>query len=294
MLSLLDMANHFLGYFNVNTKLKGRIYTILGFLGDWYLLYIGVRFIQNGAHIRGVLLILVFLFLMYCTAVNFFFYFLKRRFPLDPSERIAKVLGDERLKQQEDKLTQRDQLDRFAPATGLYDNKQVIPAKVMVNGAQHKNLATIAAQFSEANLLPQDYEGQSDQEVLAATKDRNQPVFAIGKGVPLPFAILKSEAGHLLVYAGLNQMTALPVGRITRVGLSDINQAQQQFDLFIASAVLQGGLAKTAGRSGAIERELPYTVKVEVAFSEKQTGVTDTTNLHESTAGSSSNEQDFH
>ncbi|GAB6093339.1 DUF6681 family protein [Furfurilactobacillus curtus] len=293
MLSLLDMANHFLGYFNVNTKLKGRIYTILGFLGDWYLLYIGVRFIQNGGHIRGALLILVFLFLMYCTAVNFFFYFLKRRFPLDPSERIAKVLGDERLKQQEDKLTQRDQLDRFAPATGLYDNKQVIPAKVTVNGAQHKNLATIAAQFNDANLLPQDYEGQSDQEVLTAATARNQPVFAIGEGVPLPFAILKSEAGHLLVYAGLNQMTALPVGRITRVGLSDINQAQQRFDLFIASAVLQGGLAKTAGRSGTIERQLPYTIKVEVAFSEKKTG-TDAANFHEVATGSPSNEQEFH
>ncbi|KRL52750.1 DUF6681 family protein [Furfurilactobacillus rossiae] len=269
MLSLLDMANHFLGYFNVNTTLKGRIYTILGFFGDWYLLYIGIRFIQNQGYLRGALLILVFFALMYFTLVNFFFYFLKRRFVLDPSEKIAALLGDERLKEQESRFNEHDRYDHFAPATGLYDEKQVIPAKVELNGTNHKNLAQIAAQLQAANLLPQDYEGHSDQEVLSQAKETNKPVFAIGEGTPLPYFDLRQQDGHFVVYAGMNQMTALPVGRVTRVGLSDIKQAHEQFKLFLATAVLQGGVAKSAGRSGVIERRLPYTVKVEVAFSEK-------------------------
>ncbi|HAT55304.1 MAG TPA: hypothetical protein DCW31_08735 [Lactobacillus sp.] len=269
MLSLLDMANHFLGYFNVNTTLKGRIYTILGFFGDWYLLYIGIKFIQNAGYVRGVLLILVFLLLMYFTIVNFFFYFLKRRFVLDPSEKIAGLLGDERLKEQEGRFSEHDRYDHFAPSTGLYDEKQVIPAKVELNGTNHKNLAQIAAQLKAENLLPQDYDGHSDQEVLDLAKETNKPVFAIGQGTPLPYFDLRQEHGHFVVYAGMNQMTALPVGRITRVGLSDIKQAHEQFKLFLATAVLQGGVAKSAGRSGVIERSLPYTIKVEVAFSEK-------------------------
>ncbi|GEK29213.1 DUF6681 family protein [Furfurilactobacillus siliginis] len=269
MLSLLDMANHFLGYFNVNTKLKGRIYTVLGFLGDWYLLYVGWRFIQNGGYVRGGLIVLAFLFLMYCTLVNFYFYFLKKRFVLDPSERIAQVLGDERLKEQDNRFSERDRLSHFAPATGLYDDKQVIPAKVEVSGTQHKNLAQIAAELKDAQLLPEDYAGASEAEVLAQAKETGKPVFAIGDGVPLPFFDLREESEHFVVYGGMNQMTALPVGRITRVGLSDIKTANAKFKLFVATAVLQGGTAKSAGRSGAIERQLPYTIKVEVAFSEK-------------------------
>ncbi len=272
MLSLLDMANHFLGYFNVNTKLKGQIYTVLGFFGDWYLLYIGIRFIQNGGYVRGGLIILVFLFLMYCTVVNVYFCFLKKRFFLDPSERIASVLGDERLKEQEGRFADRDRMNQFAPASGLYTNQQVIPAKVEVNGTQHKNLAEIATQLQAANLLPQDYEGQNDKEVLEQARETAKPVFAIGQGVPLPYFDLQHVGENVLVVAGLNQMTAKPVGRLTRVGLSDIHTAEQQFELFAASVVLRGGLAKTAGRAGIMTEQLPYTVKVEVAFTERTSG----------------------
>ncbi|MGV0167993.1 DUF6681 family protein [Furfurilactobacillus sp. WILCCON 0119] len=269
MLTLLDMANHFLGYFNVNTKLKGRIYTVLGLVGDWYLLYIGIRFIQNGGYLRGILLIAVFLFLLYCSVVNVFYYFLKRRFALDPSEKIAKVLGDERLKEQEHQLTDNERMGQFVPSSGLYDHKQVVPAKVEINGTGHKNLATIAAQLQEVNLLPQDYAGQDDQEILAKARETHEPVFAVGAGVPLPYFDLRQVDSHFVVYAGMNQMTALPIGRIARVGLSDVKEANQRFQLFIATAVLQGGPAKTAGRSSVIEERYPYTIKVDVAFNER-------------------------
>jgi hypothetical protein len=42
MLSILDMINHGLGYFNLNVKLKNRIYTAIGFVGQWYLIYVAV------------------------------------------------------------------------------------------------------------------------------------------------------------------------------------------------------------------------------------------------------------
>ncbi|WP_369406531.1 DUF6681 family protein [Lentilactobacillus kisonensis] len=41
------MVNHYLGYFNINVKLKSRIYTILGAFGDLYLFYISLRFLKK-------------------------------------------------------------------------------------------------------------------------------------------------------------------------------------------------------------------------------------------------------
>lgn len=58
MLSLLDMLNHYLGYFNMNVKLKNRVYTIIGALGVLYLGYLAIRFIRLGAWTRGLLFLL--------------------------------------------------------------------------------------------------------------------------------------------------------------------------------------------------------------------------------------------
>ena len=47
MFSFLDMLNHSLGYFNINTKLKNKIYTIVALLGDGYLIYVTYRLLAN-------------------------------------------------------------------------------------------------------------------------------------------------------------------------------------------------------------------------------------------------------
>ncbi len=53
VLSFLDMINHWLGYFNINAKLKNRIYIIIAFLGDLYLIYVTTRLLINHAWVRG-------------------------------------------------------------------------------------------------------------------------------------------------------------------------------------------------------------------------------------------------
>ena len=52
MLSILDLLNHYLGFFNVNARWKGQMYTILAGVGNFYILYLAVRHIQNGAYLR--------------------------------------------------------------------------------------------------------------------------------------------------------------------------------------------------------------------------------------------------
>ena len=61
MLTVLDLINHYLGYFTTNSKTKGRIYTVVGAGGVWYLLYLAYRFFVNGRWLRGALIAAVFL-----------------------------------------------------------------------------------------------------------------------------------------------------------------------------------------------------------------------------------------
>ena len=55
MFSFLDMINHSLGYFNINTKLKNKIYTVVALLGDFYLIYVTYRLLANHVWMRGLL-----------------------------------------------------------------------------------------------------------------------------------------------------------------------------------------------------------------------------------------------
>ena len=53
MFNFLSIISSYLGYINVNVKLKNRIYTVLGALGNLYLLYVALRFFANGFYFRG-------------------------------------------------------------------------------------------------------------------------------------------------------------------------------------------------------------------------------------------------
>ena len=55
MFSFLDMINSSLSYFNLDVKLKNRIYIILATLGDIYLVYVTFRLFINQAWLRGFL-----------------------------------------------------------------------------------------------------------------------------------------------------------------------------------------------------------------------------------------------
>ena len=95
MLTVLDLINHYLGYFTTNSKTKGRIYTVVGAGGVWYLLYLAYRFFVNGHWLRGALIAAVFLLLLYFVILNIIYYFTKHTSKWDVSPRIEKLLGKE-------------------------------------------------------------------------------------------------------------------------------------------------------------------------------------------------------
>lgn len=92
MLSFLDMINHYLGYINVSVKLKNRIYTVLGALGNLYLFYIGFRYLQNGHPFWGLLILAIAVVMLYFVYLNTMYYFTKKKAPFDISPKIEKWL----------------------------------------------------------------------------------------------------------------------------------------------------------------------------------------------------------
>ena len=63
MFSIIDMINHYLGYINVNLKLKNRIYTIVGFVSN-FTCYMHIAS-ENGRWLRGLGFIAVFIIFLY-------------------------------------------------------------------------------------------------------------------------------------------------------------------------------------------------------------------------------------
>lgn len=53
MFSFLDMINSSLSYFNLDAKLKSRIYIIIATLGDGYLVYVTFRLFMNHVWLRA-------------------------------------------------------------------------------------------------------------------------------------------------------------------------------------------------------------------------------------------------
>ena len=56
MFSILDGLNSWLSYISIEAKTKARIYTILGFFGWLYMVYITYRFLTNQVYTRGLLM----------------------------------------------------------------------------------------------------------------------------------------------------------------------------------------------------------------------------------------------
>ena len=75
MFSILGLINTWIGYINMNVKIKNRVYTIVGGVGNFYLLYVAWRFFANGFIGRGLLFILAFLVLLYFTYLNAIYWF---------------------------------------------------------------------------------------------------------------------------------------------------------------------------------------------------------------------------
>lgn len=271
MFSFLDMVNHYLGYFNINVTLKSRIYTVLGFFGDIYLFYISFRFLQNQMFTKGIPILLVAIILLYFTVCNFFYYFTKKQPWFDISPKLAKVLHIQehpRETQVESKMgTTVISEDRNVPANGLFDDQHLLPAKIEVSPIQQANINRLVAQMERQQLFQADYNGMNDRKIFELLKVNSKPVYAIGKGVLMPYFEMQKRGSSLVVYCGLNQSEIYPVGEIRRVGLQSVGSLDlTHVKLYLASVTLVGGPYKQIGRAGVIEAPQDYTLRAMVAY----------------------------
>lgn len=267
MFSFLDIVNHYLGYFNINTTVKSRIYTLLGLLGDGYLFYVAIRFFQNGYFSRGALFLIVAVGLLYFAIGNLFYYFTKRQFKFDISPWLSRKLHIAPKPQPEVAEMQRVRAVNM-PANGLFDEQHVLPAKLTVSDTDKRNLNTLVTQLMQMGLLKPDYEGRSDRKITEMLRHNGgKPVYAIGLGVMLPYFEMHHEGGQYVIYGGINQAEVVRLGSVHQVGLQSISAADQlAVDFYLASVTVVGGPFKLKGRSEIIEHPAEYDVAVRVAY----------------------------
>lgn len=286
MLSFLDMVNHYLGYINVSVKIKNRVYTILGALGDLYLFYIAIRYLQNGHPFWGLLILLVALLLLYFTYLNSMYYFTKRKAPFDISPKIEKLLH---IRPKEADLEQQQRpavRGRNIPANGYFDEKKILPGKLSSTVTDQQNIQNLATQLQQNRLLRLDYSGLGEREILEQVQKDGKPVYASGPGILIPYFEMRSEGEHLAVYAGLNQADQQRVGVVSTVGLQAVGDVRDQFKLYLANATLVGGPFKVMGRTSLIEQSNDFTVAVQLAYKhqdEETTGPTTPTSTRKPT-----------
>lgn len=281
MFSFLDMINHYLGYVNLNVKLKNRIYTILGVIGVVYLLYVSVRWIQNGFGLRGSLILLVAIILAYFSVMNVFYYFTNKQAPFDISPKIEKMLG--KTLGAGDSVTEDGQQSRHQrgnnllnganiPANGYFDSKKILPGKVAVDAEQSSNIAQLANQLQQMQLMTPDYGGLGSRELAQQLEKTKKPVYAIGLGVNIPYFELQQDGQQMIVYAGMNQAQKAPMGKITTVGLQPIEDVYDKVKLYLANVILVGGPYMEMGRNEPIEKQAPYTIRVQLAYERDKQG----------------------
>lgn len=277
MLSFLDMVNHYLGYINVSVKIKNRIYVILGALGDLYLFYIGVRYLQNGHPFWGLLILLVAIILLYFAYLNTVYYFTNKKAPFDISPKIEKLLH---MKPKEAEMDQPKRTigGRNIPANGYFDEKKILPGKLTSTPLEQENIQHLATRLQQNQLLQMDYSGLGDREITEQTRQSGKPVYASGPGALIPYFEMQTENNQLVVYAGMNQAEKERVGVVSTVGLQNVADVRDQIELYLANATLVGGPFKVLGRTSVIEQANDFQVAVQLAYKHQddatgQTGV---------------------
>ena len=254
MFSFLDMLNHSLGYFNINTKLKNKIYTIVALLGDGYLIYVTYRLLANHVWLRGFLYCLAVLLISYYVYLNAVYYFLDKTSRFDVlSPCMVKITGYD----QSNDNPRRSRAERAAAvinnqANGYFTDSNLIQADVAISRDEQRNLRHLIDQLVEQGIFTADYDGKDSTKIIDEYNQTHEPVSALKKNQTPPyFDLVHDELSHRLeIYAGLNQMERVRVGHITKVGLTDVHAAHEKYRLYLANVYVTGGPNKIPGRRG--------------------------------------------
>lgn len=267
MFSILGMINSYIGYFNMNATLKNRIYTIVGGVGNFYLLYVAYRFFANGFIVRGLLFILAFLALLYFTYLNILYFFTEDRVSkLDISPKVEKMLG---VKIPDTRAAENAGVaPGFMQTNGIFKDEEFLPSTLRTNHKQRENLQKVVAQLEQVGYLQLDFGGK-DKELFKKAKSGDR-FFALNEPVALPYYELREVNGKLLVYGGINQIERQELGEVTQVGLLRGIEALKRYRLSLAAAALTGGPYKFAGRSTMMQKDEPYKLEIQIAYRPKE------------------------
>lgn len=277
MFSFLDMLNHSLGYFNINTKLKNKIYTIVALLGDGYLIYVTYRLLANHVWVRGLLYCLAVLLISYYVYLNAVYYFLDKTSRFDVlSPWLVKITGYD----QSNENPRKSRSERVAAvinnqANGYFTDSNLIQAEVAISHEEQRNLRHLVDQLVEQGIFIADYDGKDSTAIIDEYNQTHEPVRALNKNQTPPyFDLVHDELEHRLeIYAGLNQMERVKVGHITKVGLTDVHSAHEKYRLYLANVYVTGGPNKIPGRRGTtILTDGDFGLVAHVAYKNREQG----------------------
>ena len=173
MFSFLDMLNHSLGYFNINTKLKNKIYTIVALLGDGYLIYVTYRLLANHVWVRGLLYCLAVLLISYYVYLNAVYYFLDKTSRFDVlSPWLVKITGYD----QSNENPRKSRAERAAAvinnqANGYFTDSNLIQAEVAISHEEQRNLRYLVDQLVEQGIFIADYDGKDSTAIIDEYSD---------------------------------------------------------------------------------------------------------------------------
>ena len=276
MFSFLDMINSSLSYFNLDVKLKNRIYIILATLGDIYLVYVTFRLFINQAWLRGFLYCLAIIAITYFIYVNFVFYFLGKTSQFDfLSPRIAKITGQKFADNNQSQV--RRGASRYSTglanqSNGLFDGADTIPATVEIDHTEQENLQKVVDRLLTEKIFVNDFNGMSEREIIRQYQETHKPVQALNvESIPPFFELVHDPIRHRLeIYMGMNQMERRPVGHISKIGLTDVREAHQKYRIYLANLVVVDGPNKIPGRSGTtIMTTADDGLKAQVAYRQR-------------------------
>lgn len=264
MLTALDIVNRIFGYFNIQDRPKGRVFTIIAFFANFYLLYVAIANLRyEGYRIRGALFLALFVVMLYFIYLNFMYYFTTKKAPADISPKIERALGGSAKARQEaaEAFVQEE-----TPTVGVFDESQLLPTTLLIGSRQQKNIDRLAKHMEDNGVMTLDYQGVSEQMLTEVAQKTAQPVLAMGTPVLVPFFELVQHGKRWIIRGGLNELDATELAEVVTVGLSPIDDAQDKFDLALASVTLSGGPQKEPGRSGLRDAFAKFTIDAKVAY----------------------------
>ncbi|MYV11044.1 DUF6681 family protein [Ligilactobacillus salivarius] len=274
MFSILGLINTWIGYINMNVKIKNRVYTVVGGIGNFYLLYVAWRFFTNGFIGRGLLFILAFLVLLYFTYLNAIYWFTEKKAKWDISPKIENALGIKPKDPEEEarKKVARMRQAGFVQTNGIFDeNQDFLPAEITTSEAELANIQIVADSLKKINYLHLDYDGKSKNTIFKEIKSDGKVRYALGETPQaLPYFELKNVEGKLVIYGGINQIESYQLGTVKTIGLMPASEAAKKYHIYLATVVLTGGPFMIAGRSTAMEDNEPFRIDAKIAYTSRE------------------------